>query len=242
MKLITLNIWAGNIRLPLLEFIKSHAEIDIFCLQEVYNAAPYKISTDDKIPGLNIFSEIHDVLPKHQAFFKPLVQNFYGIGMLIKNDIEVLEESSIKIHENLAYKGRGPTHSRDLQWIKLKINNCIYTIMNVHGLWNGQGKTDSPERLAQSQEIRNFMDAQHTPMVLCGDFNLRADTKSIEILEKGMSNLIKNYNVQSTRTSLYDKDEKHADYIFVSPQITVKKFEVLDDLVSDHAPLLLEFE
>ncbi|MGL6035657.1 MAG: hypothetical protein ACRC0B_00600 [Legionella sp.] len=39
MKLITLNIWGGYIRNPLLEFIHEHKDIDIFCLQEVYNNA-----------------------------------------------------------------------------------------------------------------------------------------------------------------------------------------------------------
>ncbi len=41
------------------------------------------------------------------------------------------------------------------------------------------------------------------PTILCGDFNLMPDTKSIEILETGMQNLVKNYNVTSTRSSFY---------------------------------------
>jgi endonuclease/exonuclease/phosphatase family metal-dependent hydrolase len=242
MKLITLNIWGGHIRDPLLEFISFHRDVDIFCFQEVYHEALEKISTEDRKVSLNIFSEIKALLQTHNTFFKPVVENIYGIGMLVKNKIEVLGEGEISIHDNPNYPGRGPTHSRNLQWLECRINNKIYSILNVHGLWNGMGKTDSPERIAQSQRIKDFVDTINTPKILCGDFNLRPDTQSMQILEKGMNNLIKTYNVKSTRTSWYTKEEKFADYILTSPEIIVKNFKVLPVEVSDHAPLLLEFD
>ncbi len=242
MKLITLNIWGGHIQGPLLEFIASHRDIDIFCFQEVYHNAQNKISNEDRKVCLNIFSELQDFLPDHNAFFRPAVENIYGIGMFIKKEFEILGEGDINIHDNPNYSGSGPTHSRNLQWLEYRINNQIYSIMNVHGLWNGKGKTDTPERIAQSQRIRNFIDTINTPKILCGDFNLRPDTESLKIIEKGMSNLIQLYNINSTRTHLYPKEEKFADYVFTSPEITVNTFEVLKNEVSDHSPLLLDFE
>lgn len=56
-----------------------------------------------------------------------------------------------------------------------------------------------------------------------------------------MNNLVKEYKVTSTRTSYYPKQEKFADYIFTSPDVAVKSFAVLQDEVSDHSPLLVEF-
>jgi len=76
-----------------------------------------------------------------------------------------------------------------------------------------------------------------------GDFNLLPETESLRIIENGMENLVKDYNVQSTRTSLYTRHEisgKFADYIFLSPSIKVKDFKVLPDEVSDHTALFLE--
>jgi endonuclease/exonuclease/phosphatase family metal-dependent hydrolase len=104
------------------------------------------------------------------------------------------------------------------------------------------GKSDSPERIAQSQKIRNFLDSIDKPKILCGDFNLRPDTESMKILEKGMNNLIQIYDITSTRTSLYDKEEKFADYVLTSPDVVIKAFQKLFHEVSDHAPLLLEFD
>ena len=103
------------------------------------------------------------------------------------------------------------------------------------------GKKDSPERIAQSKRIKAFMDTINIPKIVCGDFNLRPDTTSMQIVDEGMTNLVKVHKVTSTRTSLYSKEEKFADYILVSPEISVHKFSVLSDVVSDHAPLLLDF-
>ena len=54
-------------------------------------------------------------------------------------------------------------------------------------------------------------------------------------------NLIAEFKVTSTRTSLYDKAEPYADYVFVTQGVEVNAFSVLDAVVSDHAPLYLEF-
>ncbi len=241
MKLMTLNIWGGHVREPLLKFIESHQETDIFCFQEVYHRAEKKISTEDRFVSLNIFSDLQALLPHHQAFFKPVVGNIYGIGMFIKKDITVLDQGEINIYENPLYPGLGPTHSRNLQWVQCQTKSQIYSIINVHGLWNGHGKTDAPERIVQSQKIKAFMETIKTPKILCGDFNLRPDTQSLKMLEHGMENLIQTFNVKSTRTSLYSKDEQYADYILISPEVTTHRFEVLKDEVSDHCPLILEF-
>jgi|SRR5579883_3407734 len=241
MKLITLNIWGGHIRNPLLDFIASHQDIDIFCFQEVYHNAKEKISNEDRKLSLNIFAELQGLLPEHIGFFRPAVENIFGVATFIKKKINVMEEGDITIHHNPNYPGSGPTHSRNLQWVKCCIDNQVFSVLNVHGLWNGRGKTDTPERIAQSQKIRNFMDEINTSKIICGDFNLRPDTESMKIIEHGMNNLVKLHHINSTRTSFYPKPEKFADYILTSPDIAVNTFEVMKEEVSDHAPLLLDF-
>lgn len=241
MKLITLNIWGGHVRDPLLKFIESQSDVDIFCLQEVYKNAPAKISSEERKVSLNIFSELQDLLPEHNAFFRPVVENVFGIGTFVKKSLDILGEGDVHIHVNPNYPGRGPTHSRNLQWLECRINKQIYSIMNVHALWNGMGKKDSPERISQSKRIREFMSTIKTPKILCGDFNLRPDTESLKLIEKDMVNHVQLNNITSTRTSFYPKPERYADYIFTSPEINVTRFEVLKDEVSDHAPLFIEF-
>ncbi len=242
MKLITLNIWGGHVLAPLLEFIKAHQDTDIFCFQEVYHDAPEKISTEERLVCLDIFAQLQKLLPNHEGFFRPVVNQVYGIATFVKKHIDILEEGEVSIHHNPNYPGRGPTHSRNLQWVECQVNHQTYSILNVHGLWNGMGKKDSTERIAQSQRIKAFMETLNTPKILCGDFNLRPDTESLKMLEEDFNNLIHLHQVSSTRTILYEKEEPFADYVLTSPEIKVNAFCVLQDVVSDHAPLWLDFD
>lgn len=241
MKLITLNIWGGQIKEPLIKFIEAHQEVDFFCLQEVYHNAPHKASTDDNPVSLNIFAEIASALPGHHFFFRPVVNNTFGLAMFVKKEVAVVSEGEVVIHENPDYPGAGPTHSRNLQWLKCNFDGKEYYILNIHCLWNGAGKGDSPQRILQSQRVKSFINTLQVPKILCGDFNLRPDTNSIQILEENMDNLVKRFGIESTRTSFYPKTERFADYILTSPEISVKDFKVLPDEVSDHAALWLDF-
>lgn len=241
MKLVTLNLWGGHLRIPLLKFINHHKDVDIFCLQEVYHKAHRVISRQERELSLNIFSDLQKLLPEHYAIFKPAVDNVYGIAMLLRKNIDILSEGEINIHQKKYHPGIGENHSRNMQWVECESNNQTYSILNVHGLWNGRGKSDTPDRIEQSLRIRHFMDTINTPKILCGDFNLRPNTQSMHIIEEGMTNLITVNNVRSTRTSYYKKSEKFADYILTSPEITINQFEVMSEEVSDHAALYLDF-
>lgn len=241
MKLIALNIWGGHLRTPLLEFIHSYQNVDIFCLQEVYDNACDTLTYDDGFVSLNILSELQALLPDHSAIFTPVAGETYGIAMFVKKNLDIVGQGDIIVHENPDYSGKGAEHSRKLQWIECRMDDQNYFILNLHGLWDDMGKIDSPARVAQSEKIREFLDSIDKPKILCGDFNLRPDTESIKILEKGMTNLIQTYKINSTRTSLYSKEVKYADYVLVSPEITVNNFERLMDEVSDHSPLFLDF-
>ena len=120
-------------------------------------------------------------------------------------------------------------------------NNKTYTVFNLHGLWTSGGKTDTPSRIEQSEKVKAFVDKAEGGKILCGDFNLLPHTRSIEILESNLRNLIKEYGVTSTRSELYTKPERFADYTMVSKEINVHNFKVMPEVVSDHIPLLLDF-
>lgn len=239
--LITLNIWGGHLELPLLNFIAKNKNIDIFCFQEVYKSAKNKISTNDDKVVLDIHNKIGDVLSKHSSYFAPVVNGIYGLSIFLKKEIKVLNHGSYIIHKCNNYPGSGPTHSRVLQWLEFSKNNQTYTVANIHGLWNGKGKSDSPNRLEQSKKIREFIEKNQNPVILCGDFNLAPDTKSIKIISENMVDLIKKNKISSTRTKFYKKSIRYADYIFTSRDIQIEKFKVLKDEVSDHSPILLKF-
>lgn len=240
MKLITLNTWGGRVPEKLLRFFGDNQDIDIFCLQEIYNGAKTERMDKEFLnDSFNLYSDIKNVLTNHVGYFRPHIEDWYGLAIFVKRNIELQREGDITIHD-IEYTGGG-NHPRNLHYIEFKHKGIKTTVANVHGLWNGKGKTDTQERLLQSQKIKDFIDSTDGNKILCGDFNLRPDTQSVKMLEHGMRNLIKEYSIESTRTSLYTKPEKHADYVFVSPDLEVLNFRVLSEEVSDHAALYLEF-
>jgi endonuclease/exonuclease/phosphatase family metal-dependent hydrolase len=81
------------------------------------------------------------------------------------------------------------------------------------------------------------LDRSDLPTIVVGDFNLLPQTKSVKMMETKLVNLIKKYKIKSTRPG----DDVIMDYIFVNDKIKVKNFQVINNKISDHFPLLLDF-
>lgn len=246
MKLITLNTWAGRLKEPFETFLKDHAPFtDIFCFQEMFNDLNDDVETKIDLKGGNrhILKEVDEVLTDFDMYFCPVIENVYGIAIFLKKGFEVVSSGEVILYENPNFVPGEDDHTRKMQWVHIKNGRKDVMIMNVHGHRNAQGKGDTQERLIQSKVINDFIATTGaTPKILVGDFNLLPETQSIKMIEENFTNLITKYNILTTRTELYTGDDKHADYVFVSPEILVEEFEVLPDVVSDHAPLSLGFD
>jgi len=90
------------------------------------------------------------------------------------------------------------------------------------------------------KELVQYIKKLEGAVILTGDFNLAPHSKSLEQLNKMLSNLSVKANLDTTRNQLTYKKEV-CDYIFVNDQVKVKSFEASDELVSDHKALILEF-
>lgn len=244
MKIICLNIWGGIVGDTLLDFFEQNQDVDVFCLQEVMHEATEWTVWDTRA-NKNVLNQIRVVLPDHIAYFRPAEhKGEWGLALFAKKtiDIEIEGETFVHLHRDSMKEKDALTVGKNLQWVTLKDRNL--TICNFLGIWNGQGKTDTEDRLNQSKNIINTLKSFDTEIVLCGDFNLLPETKSLQMIKEDLDlrDLVHEHNISSTRTSYYTKEPKFADYIFVSKGVAVKDFKVLPDEVSDHAPMYLEIE
>jgi len=256
MKLITLNLWGGKIYEPLIKFIATHSsDTDIFCFQDVLFGSRSEFSAIQQA-RINLSEEIQKVLPGFNMFrYSDPEESFVGGELLppdvgcgqaifVRRDIEVLENGGFRSHPESSYHKGGDFVSGRCQWIKIRTDNPEkVTILNLHGLWKrDSNKKDIAERIEQSQKIKEFLKNHNSKKVVCGDFNIVNDGNAIDLLEDGLINLIKKYKVASTRSSHYPKEEKFADYILTSTSIKINDFKVLQDEISDHLPLLIDFK
>src|SRR3989344_5671373 len=248
MKLITLNAWGGRMADKFGDFFNKYPDTDIWFFQEVYNSD--KEEDNMIVPGYNTDFSFYNTLQKHldsyKYYFCQVLKDFYGISAFFKSHIEIIEKGEILVAKGNWENMRGSSeqdHDRKLQWFKILLKGKKVLLMNIHLTHRPEGKRDSDKRLYQSDMIVSFMKMFDCPKILVGDFNLLPDTESIKKIEMtGMRNLIKEYGVKSTRTEIYKKPHKFADYVFVSPEIKVRDLKILPDVVSDHSPIFLEFD
>jgi exonuclease III len=256
MKIITLNLWAGTVYEPLMRFVESHSEdVGVFCFQEMlFGSKPG--FTEKYKARINIFEEIQKRLPEFEVYkyYAPEGARYFqdellpegvwaGQTIFVRKGIKVLDNGGFRTYIGKEAAGMtfGGKITGSCQWVEIEINGERMLVLNLHGLWQrNSGKIDTPERLVQSQVLQDFIKAKGEKTVLCGDFNLIPDGQSMQSLEEGLVNLIKESGVTSTRSSYYNKPVKLADYILISPEIQIKNFLVLPDEVSDHLPLSLE--
>lgn len=120
------------------------------------------------------------------------------------------------------------------------------TIAHMHGLRDPAGKDDTPARLAQAARFADLIDRSRgagDQLVACGDFNVLPPSATFKTLANlGLTDLVTTRGYTDTRTSLYEKTPRFADYMLVSANVNVRDFDVVrEPEVSDHRPFLLDF-
>lgn len=246
MKLITLNVWGGLKKKELQEFfLKYKDKTDIFCLQEVNHDAEDK-NTDFPDDNHTFLGDTAAVLGNYDYYFHPSIEDHYGLASFAHKELNVVAEGDEFVSgvQGETYDLEGDKdHPRNVQYLEIEQGTDNVLIHNFHGMWTKEGKIDTPKRIQQAKNVAEHLQDQGLPQIICGDFNTRPDTESMEIIEAvGLRNLVNEYGVTDTRTKFYEKEERFADYILVSEGVQVNDFKVLPDVVSDHAPLYLDFE
>jgi endonuclease/exonuclease/phosphatase family metal-dependent hydrolase len=121
-----------------------------------------------------------------------------------------------------------------------------FIVAHLHGLRDPAGKGDTPDRAAQAQAIIAAIAALRQPddpVILAGDLNLLPDSASFAVFASiGLTDLVTTRGHRDTRTSLYPKAQRSADYMLVTPGVQVRAFAVpAIPEVSDHRPMVLDF-
>jgi endonuclease/exonuclease/phosphatase family metal-dependent hydrolase len=248
MKLICLNAWGCRIKEEFFEYVKTHSEsTDIFCFQEIASGGEGLSQRDEIKSG---FEDLKKLLPDHTGYFVEYGRDGYysgesvgfkfGIATFVRSNLKHKFVESIRLFDTEKiwsdYSGRFSAG------VAMSLEVEDYSILNIHGMWQGSIKTDTEAKIEQSHKIINLADKTEGKDVICGDFNLLPHTKAIEMLGDKYTDLIQKYVVTSTRSSLYTKELRYSDYAFTDKEITVNDFSVPDLNISDHQPLELYFK
>ncbi|WP_227269354.1 endonuclease/exonuclease/phosphatase family protein [Roseobacter weihaiensis] len=265
MKIICLNGWGGRLHEEVISYISAEAP-DVLCLQEVVHSPAtdaawltYRDGDHVLTQRANFFRDICKTLPDHVAIFCPAAQGVlwqdgtavasqWGLATFVHRSYPIIGQAQGFVHKTYSPDGYGDhPRSRSAHAVRLydDIRKRPVSITHMHGLRDMRGKMDTPERAAQARKLlalsRQVSERQDI-RVLCGDFNVEPDSETLAILKgTGLTELVTARGFASTRTAQYKKPGKFADYMLVSPENAVQRFEVVyAPEVSDHCPLLLQ--
>jgi endonuclease/exonuclease/phosphatase family metal-dependent hydrolase len=265
--IVSLNAWGGAVWPALGDWVADTAP-DVLCLQEMIRApvhSPEWLVYADPYRRLDqradLFSDISARLPAHQAIFAPAARgplhdargrvftSEHGLGLWVARHLAIAEYASAFVHGRYRPDGWGPEPvPRTMQMARLVApgTGAGMVVAHLHGLRDPSGKGDTPERAAQAEAVAAALAAfQHgadEPMVLAGDLNLLPGSAFFgRMAELGLSDLVTANGIADTRTALYAKPQRHANYMLVRDPGPVERFDApAEPVVSDHRPLVLE--
>lgn len=237
MRVIFFNIWFAKTGKVFFDFLKRESrKADVFCFSEVSPQNHEEIL--NTMPDFNGFVSTNNFVCDFDLVY---MQTAY-VKKNIKVDSNTKIDTFRQVRNDVGF----------IQALELKIDGRKFFVGNIHGKAKPGNKRDTKERIKQSQIIIDHFSKIKGPKIIGGDFNLLPETKSVAMFEEsGYRDLIKEFKIKSTRNNLsWEKFKKtpgyvkqhYADFCFVSHDVHVKGFKVPYTEVSDHLPLILDFE
>jgi hypothetical protein len=241
-------------------------QADVLSLQEVIRPAepsPPWLAYSDANRSLNqradLFGDISKRVPNHTGTFQCAVEgplkdtagktyrSEHGLAQWIGETHVVNARSDGFVHGTFRKDGWGAEPvPRAFQSVRLhpEGRKRPVTIAHFHGLRDPDGKHDTAARAAQARQAILLLSKITKPeddVILSGDFNILPSSECFETFARwGLHDLV---GETDTRTTLYPKPVRHANYMLVTRSVRVRSFNTpADPVVSDHRPLILEIE
>lgn len=239
MKLLQLNTWSCNLA-PEIAKLLQREQPDIVCLQEV-------ISTEQTGKVLQSLEEIVVEVSYEYVYYSPLAQFRFmhgtaSRGNAILSKYPLVDTGTFWTHGEFQPDfdySMGWNSARGVAYATAQTPEGDIRVVTTHGYHIKMHKNGDDETLRACRQIDEFVRNLDGPVVLTGDFNLVPESESMRVFDGTLRNLTREANLNTTRNYLTTKTEV-CDYI-LTRDIEVRRFAALDDVVSDHQALLLEF-
>jgi endonuclease/exonuclease/phosphatase family metal-dependent hydrolase len=218
-------------------------------MQIIYNPFTAKESKDGKLDwfGNAILTKFEII--DHGVYWLQENQNKAGV-ITIEERLKLQE--AIKINRNLAYPivFKQP---KNLVWTLLSHEGKIFRNITTH-FTATQKCTETLQMIQEAQSIIHFANnVKDLPTFFTGDLNIHQQAGCVEMLKsqfelvnQGSVNTLcpKHHQIFEPKYQELDPGLKNGlsvDYVF-QKGLKINSWEILDVLVSDHLPIVVEFE
>ncbi len=266
MRLLSLNVALFETNNDLLSGFLAKQNPDILCLQEIsekidHTVNPDYVSKDCIDSAANnlkysffgptwIIKDFHKKNFHQKASFDFDFGGFIKSGNYIRSRFRIIKKSNVFVEGKSHFKvidwSTWPEkQSKAVQVVDLELpDSKKLQVLNYHGIWTKE-KIGNAQTLNACKKILNLAKEADYPTIIAGDFNLFPDTPSMQVFYNDFISLVDKYQISTTRpqtNELSNLQRNVVDYVLVSKNIKVNSFEVLSSDVSDHLPLVVDFE
>lgn len=95
-------------------------------------------------------------------------------------------------------------------------------------------------RAQQADELKEFLNAQSKPIILCGDFNDLPNSYVVNTVSKNLKDAFIDYGFGIGHTYNGKIPFLRIDHILTTPSFNIHKFQVVNNKISDHFPIYME--
>lgn len=240
LKVLQMNIFLGKWLDKVIEYVKKE-DFDILIFQEVSGGrvSHHRDNVFQKIIGIG-----YDGTLEVNWRIKGHYGSFEGNGTFFKKDFTLLEKTDVWLNDYREIEDPDNRESRDDPKAALSTliekDGIQLRVINAHLAWTPDAE-DSSEKIRQAKLFRDYLQTIDAPYIIAGDFNVEKHTEVVKLVESiGARNLTSENRVTNTLNSRLHKAPHlfppglTVDYILVSPNIKVEKFEIIDLDLSDH--------
>lgn len=243
MKIVQLNIWGGRLLKPIIDFLERE-QPDIVCMQEVIDT-----KEDHSFIAEMAYSKLIDTVGFTNDYFSPTFSFQHAneqalFGNAIAANFPIIEKKELYTNggfQEVTDWSSYEYNSRMVQAVKLQISDDRELwVVNHHG-FHDRNPLGVPETMNSMRKFSEFVDSLDGEKIVCGDFNIVPEAESMKLLNPELRNHTIEAGATNTLSRLH-RFENACDYILTSPSITVHDFTISDVVISDHVPLILEFD
>lgn len=226
LKVVSLNIhsginWYGKYDLEgIIQFIQ-HVSPDLAGFQEVARFwSPLSLFQD--LPGelalrLKMFSSYSVSLDRNSRYFGNLVLSKYPITLMWAEQLP------------------GSLEQRSFVFSQVVVEGVRINFITVH-----LGLSES-DRLQQVQALLQITREISGPMIITGDFNADMNDGAMRLLREHFINIQELSGLKQGSLRLRDgKIGSLIDYIFITPEFSLLNYQIVDNYISDHLPVIAE--
>lgn len=227
---------------------------DVICFQEFFSR---------KKGEYNFRKYIQEILNTEHYYFKPSTDNGYeAIGMAIFSKFPIVNQGNIQFAKKMNWN--------EAIWADLKKGDKTFRVYNVHfqsisfqpedyqylqkvrkeietdvessKKIGGRLKRAFIKRANQVKMVKSHTDSCSIPHIVAGDFNDTPISYTVQTISKGMNNGFREKGSGFGVTYNGAFPNFQIDYIFTSPEFSVKNYLIIDKKLSDHFPVRTDLE